>query len=94
MNIKLFSKKRYTLRFEKSYIPSDIQGHYREIGDGAILEALRKIREKYEFDIVSFKIKGFGYTSRIVIKCNKFDRINIFDTFIRMLGRYIEDVQM
>ena len=83
---------KYTLKFRKQYQVRGI-GIWEEITDASLMNTLLKLREKYSFEIVSFKFKDCFSRSYIKIKCNKDDRCKIFCEFCLKLKGQITDIE-
>ena len=86
--INIFKRKKYTIRFKKSYQWVDF-GNWKEVTDTHILYILSELQEKYNFEIVTAKLKDTVDESEIVIKCNKEDKNKIFMDFCMKLSRHI-----
>ena len=80
------------LKFKKSYQFIDF-GVYSEVRDQVILKVLMSLQQKYQFKIISCKIKNCFSDSRIVIWCNKKDWQNICFDFCQKLDRDISDIR-
>lgn len=82
-------QKKYKIRFRKKY-NYVTWGYWREVSDSYLLDILFKLQEKYNFEIISIRLKkhtdGF---SCIKIKCNKKDKQKIFTEYCIYLGNNI-----
>lgn len=86
----MFKRKKYTMKFKKKYKMGEYPGSWYEVADAYLLAVLLGLKEKYQFDIISTKFKGFSDYSRIKIRCNQEDKQNIFMEYYLILGSEIE----
>ena len=91
--VNIFKRKRYTIRFKKSYQWVDF-GSWKEVTDSHILYILSELQEKYNFEIIATKLKDTFNESKIVIKCNKEDKNKIFMNFCMKLSGKIEKIKI
>ncbi len=82
-------KKKYTLRFTKSWLQGDSIFYSRAISNDYILGHLVKLQDKYDFDILSVSLKDIDKVSKIKIRCTKEDKSKIFVEFCIKLDKYI-----
>ena len=87
----MFKRRKFTLKFRKKYQFVDI-GIWNEISDSSLLVLLFKLKEKYDFDIVSTNFKDSFNISSIVIKCNKEYKNKIFSEYCLALGGEIDNI--
>lgn len=94
MGVKnIFKKKKYTIRFKKSYQWVD-RGIYKEVTDAHILSVLLDLQKEYNFEIIATQLDDTMHESKIVIKCNKEDKNKIFIDFCMNLSGKIEKVKI
>ena len=91
--VNIFKRKRYTIRFKKSYQWVDSES-WEEVTDSHILYILSELQEKYNFKIITAKLKDTFDESQIVIKCNKEDKYKIFMNFCMKLSGQIEEIKI
>ena len=91
--VNIFKRKRYTIRFKKSYQWADSES-WEEVTDSHILYILSELQEKYNFEIITTKLKDTFGESQIVIKCNKEDKYKIFMNFCMKLSGQIEEIKI
>ena len=91
--VNILKRKKYIIRFEKSYQWVDF-GSWKEVTDFHILYILSELQEKYNFEIISAKLKNTFDESEIVIKCNKEDKNKIFMDFCIKLSGQIEKIKI
>ena len=91
--INIFKRKKYTIRFKKSYQWVDFRS-WKEVTDSHILYILSELQEKYNFEIIAAKLKNTFDESEIVIKCNKEDKNKIFMDFCMKLSGQIEKIKI
>lgn len=89
----MFKKKRAKITFKKhwKYISFDT---WEGVSDSCIISSLMDLQEKYEFEILKIDISDSPLRkSKIVIKCGKSDKYNIFSDFCSILNHWIENVK-
>ena len=87
--IKLFSnKKKYVITFEKLHKCVDNIGKVAIVTDTCIIRTLYDIKEKYNFDIISFELNDI-FESKIKIQCEKDMKDKIFMQFCMEFSREI-----
>ena len=91
--VNIFKRKRYTIRFKKSYQWVDSES-WEEVTDSHILYILSELQERYNFEIITAKLKNTSDESEIVIKCNKEDKNKIFMDFCMKLSGQIEKIKI
>ena len=91
--VNIFKRKKYTIRFKKSYHWVDSES-WEEVTDSHILYILSELQKKYNFEIITVKLKNTSYESEIVIKCNKEDKNKIFMDFCMKLSGQIEKIKI
>ena len=69
------------MKFKKAYQHVDWHS-WKEVKDSYLLSVLLELQEKYRFEIVSYKFKGFTDFSYITIKCDKADKQKIFMEYL------------
>lgn len=90
----MFGKKRkYRITFSKFYQPV-YWGVWKEVTDAHILSVLNRLKDKHDFEIVSFDIKDCFHKSRVTIRCEKKRRNDIFIEFCNILSGQIENVKI
>lgn len=89
----MFKKRKYKIEFSKSYQSVDI-GVWNEVSDSYIIMVLRELQKQFNFEIISIELKEWFCTSKIVIRCNKTDKNEIFMSFISKLSGKIEDINI
>ena len=82
---------KYKLKFKKTYQPLGI-GVWTEVTDASLINVLKILQDKHQFEIISVKFKDCFSRSCIKIKCNKDDRYKIFNDFCALLGPNITEV--
>ena len=91
--VNIFKRKKYTIKFKKSYQWIDF-GSWEEVTDSYILYILSELQKKYNFEIITAKLKNTSDESEIVIKCNKEDKNKIFMDFCMKLSGQIEKIKI
>ena len=89
----MFKRKKYTISFEKSYQLMKYS-NLTKVTDAHILHTLLNIQDKYDFEIISIKLKDALYRSKIVIKCDKEYKNKIFIDFCIKLSGQIEKIKI
>lgn len=79
-----FTKRRYIIKFRKCYSKNE----------AFIIHTLKSLQEEYTFEIKKIKFKSILNDSYIIIKCNKYDKANIFMDFCIELNDFIEEVKI
>lgn len=92
-SVNRIKRRRYTLRFMKSYQWVD-WGSWKEVSDTFVLYVLSELQDKYDFEIVSVKLKDCFSWSKIVIRCAREDKSKIFFDFSTRLSGHIEKISM
>ena len=67
---------------------------WKEVTDAHILYILSELQDKYNFEIITTKLKDTFDESQIVIKCNKEDKNKIFIDFCMKLSGQIEKIKI
>lgn len=86
----MFKRRKYTMKFKKAYQRVDWDS-WKEVKDSYLLSVLLELQEKYGFEIISYKFKGFTDFSYITIKCDKADKQKIFMEYCIRLDKQIEE---
>ena len=90
----LFKKKRGKIKFNKVRFVTDKTGEWYEIKDSSIIDVLVNLQTKFDFKIISIKLKDSFHRSKIVIQCNRSDKCEIFMEFVSKLSGYIDHVKI
>lgn len=92
----IFNRRKYEISFKKSRQDYHWDGEFSwtEITDSNILCVLSDLQEKYNFTIISLKLKDSLHESKIKIRCNKEDKNKIFINFCTKLSGEIENIEM
>lgn len=86
-------KKKFKITFSKTY-QTVSWGIWKEVTDSYILHILNKLKDKYDFEIVSFDIRDCFRKSEVFIKCEKKFVSTIFIEFCSALSGQIENVKI
>lgn len=89
----LGKRRKYKITFSKTY-QAVSWGVWKEVTDSYILYILNEVKEKHDFEIVSFDIKDCFRKSEVVIKCEKNCKSAIFIKFCNALSGQIENVKV
>lgn len=92
----IWNIRRYTIKFEKS--PHNITGsgwnlEWTVVSDSTIIKVLEHIQTEYTFRVLSYDFDNY-YKSKIIIKCNKYDKIFIINEFIKLLSEHVRNVKI
>lgn len=90
----ILTKRKYEISFKKSRYNWNGEFSWTETTDSNILCVLSDLQKKYNFTIISVKLKDSLHESKIKIKCDKEDKNKIFTDFCTNLSGKIENVEM
>lgn len=92
----IWNTRRYTITFNKTH--NNVKGsgfnlEWYTVTDSTIIQVLEYIQTEYTFKILSYDFCDV-YISKIIIECNKCDKIYIVNEFIKTLSHYIRNVKI
>ena len=96
MQLSTMNKDIFIIKFKKVREITNydlLTKNYSEIADSEISDALLQLREKYDFEIISMKIRGVYLNSSISIRCKNENISNILLEFSILLEDKIKNIR-